>query len=118
MDFECSIAYVKNSLVVDSDEMRMIQACAAENQIVVCLGLSEKGGHSTHIGQCTIDSDGKLSMKRRKLKPFHLERTVFGDGNGKSLLNVSETSARRVGQLSCGVRCQGMWQQRAKLTSS
>jgi hypothetical protein len=31
MDFECSIAYVKNSLVVDSDEMRMIQACAAEN---------------------------------------------------------------------------------------
>ena len=108
MDFECNIAYVKNSLVVGLDEMRMIQACAAENQIVVCLGLSEKDGHSTYIGQCTIDSDGELSMKLRKLKPFHLERMVFGDGNGKSLLNVSETAVGRVRQLSCGVRCQGV----------
>ena len=37
-------------------------------------------------------------------KPLHFERTVFGDGDGASLNNVVSTSARNVGQLSCGVR--------------
>ena len=104
MDFNMSINYTKNSLVVGSEEMKQIQSCAAENEIVVCLGYSELRGNSTYMAQCTIDSDGKLLMTRRKLKPFHLERTVFGDGDGASLNNVVSTSAGKVGQLSCGVR--------------
>ncbi len=102
MDFDLSVRYMKNSLRVDSEEMKAIQACAAENKIVVCLGYSELLGGSTYVGQCTIDSDGKLLMNRRKLKPFHIERSVFGDGDGPSLENVSETTVGRVGQLSCG----------------
>jgi len=105
MDFDCSVAYIKNSLAIDSDEMRTIQKCAAENEIVVSLGFSERDGHSTYIAQCIINSDGQLLMHRRKLKPFHMERTVFGDGDGPSLENVVQTSAGRVGQLSCGVSC-------------
>lgn len=103
MDFALSIEYKKNSLQVDSDEMRRIQACAAENNIVVCLGYSELKGQSIYIGQCTINSDGKLLMSRRKLKPFHLERSIFGDGDGPSLENVKQTTVGNVGQLSCGV---------------
>lgn len=99
-----TIKYAKNSLVVDSDEMRRIQSCAAENNIVVCLGFSELKRNSTYIGQCTIDNNGELLMHRRKLKPVHVERSAFGDGNGTSLENVVLTGAGRVGQLSCGVR--------------
>jgi hypothetical protein len=109
MDFDLSVRYTKNSLRVDSEEMKAIQACAAENKIVVCLGYSELFGNSTYVGQCTIDSDGKLLMTRRKLKPFHVERSVFGDGDGPSLENVVDTGVGRVGQLSCGVGVARPW---------
>lgn len=99
-----TIRYAKNSLLVDSDEMRRIQSCAAENNIVVCFGFSELKGNSTYIGQCTIDNSGDLLIHRRKLKPVHVERSAFGDGDGTSLENVVLTGVGRVGQLSCGVR--------------
>lgn len=103
MDFEMNIRYADNSLSIDSEEMKQLQSCAAENNIVVCLGYSEKKGNSLYIGQCTIDNNGELLMSRRKLKPVHLERTLFGDGNGPSLNNVAATSIGKVGQLSCAV---------------
>lgn len=103
MDFEMNIRYANNSLSIDSEEMKQLQSCAAENNIVVCLGLAERKGSSLYIGQCTIDNTGELVMSRRKLKPVHMERTLFGDGDGPSLNNVATTSVGRVGQLSCAV---------------
>ncbi|CEI60150.1 Arylacetonitrilase [Fusarium venenatum] len=102
MDLEMSVNYIKNSLRVDSEEMQAIKSCAAQNNIVVCVGFSELCGGSVYIAQCTIDSNGELLMTRRKLKPFHIERTMFGDGHGQSLNNVASTTVGRVGQLSCG----------------
>jgi len=82
--------------------MRKIQSCAAKNGIAVSLGFSENDNNSLYIAQATIDSDGKLLMTRRKLKATHMERTIFGDASGKSLLNVSTTAfGRRVGSLAC-----------------
>lgn len=52
------------------------------------MGFSERYLGSVYIAQCTINSDGALLMTRRKLKPVHMERTIFGDGDGPSLLNV------------------------------
>ncbi|EHK21560.1 uncharacterized protein TRIVIDRAFT_192048 [Trichoderma virens Gv29-8] len=101
MDFEMNIRYCDNSLSINSEEMKQLQSCAAENNIVVCLSYSERKGNSLYIGQCTIDSNGELVMSRRKLKPVHMERTLFGDGNGPSLNNVATTGVGRVGQLSC-----------------
>jgi hypothetical protein len=103
MDFEMNIRYADNSLSINSEEMKQLQSCAAENNIVVCLGYSERKGNSLYIGQCTIDNNGELVMSRRKLKPVHMERTLFGDGNGPSLNNVATTGVGRVGQLSCAV---------------
>jgi len=54
IDFDLSIQYTKNSLVIDSEEMKTIQACAAENSIVVCLGFSELSNACLYVGQCTI----------------------------------------------------------------
>jgi predicted amidohydrolase len=79
------VKYIKNSLVVDSIEMETIRECAAKNKIIVSLGFSENDGNSLYIAQCTIGSDGQIKMKRRKIKPTHMERTIFGDGSGSSL---------------------------------
>lgn len=41
-------------------------------------------------------------MARRKIKPTHMERTIFGDGTGNSLNNVRDIEGvGRVGQLAC-----------------
>lgn len=87
--------------------MRTIQQCAAENGVVVSLGFSENDHNSVYIAQALIDSDGKLLMKRRKLKPTHMERTIFGDASGDSLTNVAQTKiGKRVGALACWEHCQ------------
>ncbi|EXJ90738.1 hypothetical protein A1O1_03842 [Capronia coronata CBS 617.96] len=102
-----STQYIKNSLAVDSDEMRTIQKCAAQNGVVVSLGFAENDNNSVYIAQALIDSDGKLLMTRRKLKPTHMERTIFGDASGNSLMNVAPTRVgKRVGSLACWEHCQ------------
>ncbi|TVY71381.1 Arylacetonitrilase [Lachnellula suecica] len=102
-----STQYIKNSLVVSSPEMRTIQSCAASHGIVVSLGFSENDHNSLYIAQAIIDSDGKLLMKRRKIKATHMERTIFGDASGSSLLNVVDTGlGRRVGALACWEHAQ------------
>jgi nitrilase len=78
VDFPLTVEYIKNSLSVESEEMKTLCECARENEIVVVLGFSERDGASVYISQCTIGANGKLLMKRRKLKPSHMERTVFG----------------------------------------
>ncbi|KAF7884951.1 hypothetical protein EAF00_010769 [Botryotinia globosa] len=101
-----STTYIKNSLVVDSDEMRNIQDCAAKHGIVVSLGFSENDNNSLYIAQAIIDGDGTIVMKRRKLKATHMERTIFGDASGDSLMNVASTRVGKVGTLACWEHCQ------------
>ncbi|ODM14950.1 hypothetical protein SI65_09702 [Aspergillus cristatus] len=101
VDMERSVAYIRNSLRYDSPEMERIRTCALENKINVVLGFSENYHGSLYIAQCIITDNGEIKAKRRKLKPTHMERTIFGDCTGDSLLNVVDTSVGRVGALSC-----------------
>jgi len=101
VDFDLLNAYMKNSLVVDSDDMRKICKCAAQNSITVVMSFSENDNHSLYISQCTIGADGNIKMLRRKMKPTHMERTMFGDASGGSLNNVVQTPLARVGGLCC-----------------
>lgn len=94
--------YIKNSLSYDSPFMKRICTTAKKHKIAVVLGLSENDGDSLYIAQCTISSTGDIINKRRKLKPTHAERTVFGDANAKSLFNVVDVEGvGKVGALSC-----------------
>ncbi|GKZ28467.1 hypothetical protein AbraIFM66950_007135 [Aspergillus brasiliensis] len=101
VDMGLFTTYLKNSLSYDSEHMRRICNAAAQHKITVVLGFSERDGNSLYIGQCTIDSTGKLVMRRRKMKPTHMERTVFGDSSGRSLLNVVDLPIGKVGALAC-----------------
>ncbi len=92
--------YFENSVEARSDEDRTIAEAAKRNSIQVSMGLSERDGGSLYIAQWHYDESGKAISRRRKLKPTHVERTVFGEGDGSDLA-VIETSIGRVGQLSC-----------------
>ncbi|PSN68107.1 carbon-nitrogen hydrolase [Corynespora cassiicola Philippines] len=95
--------YIKNSLRYDSPQIARLQTAARQSNIAVVLGFSENDGkNSLYIAQCIISAKGELLMRRRKLKPTHMERTVFGDAGGDSLDNVVDVEGvGKVGALAC-----------------
>lgn len=92
--------YFDNSVEAGSAHDRAIAEAARANNIQVSLGLSEREGGSLYIAQWHYDENGGIIKRRRKLKPTHVERTVFGEGDGSDL-HVAETALGRIGQLSC-----------------
>ena len=92
--------YNENSLRKDSPQLQRLCDAARDNNIMVAMGASERDGGSLYISQFFIDADGTLIDVRRKLKPTHVERTVFGDGHGNNLC-VYETDLGRIGGLCC-----------------
>lgn len=92
--------YHQNSLAVDSEEFETICSAARDNNICVVLGYSERAGGSLYIGQSIIGNDGSVIGSRRKLKPTHVERSVFGESDGSSL-QVHDTDVGQLGALCC-----------------
>ena len=92
--------YHDNSLVYGSPQADRLAQAAKEHAIVVVMGHSEKQGGSLYMGQWIIGADGETIAQRRKLKPTHVERTVFGEGDGSDLA-VHDTPLGRVGALCC-----------------
>jgi nitrilase len=92
--------YFENSLVIDSAELRLLCASAKKHHMHVVMGHSERAGGSLYMGQCQIDHNGELIHARRKLKPTHVERSVFGEGDGSDLA-VHATALGNVGALCC-----------------
>ena len=88
----------------------MLQAAAKEHAIAVVLGFSERSpSHSVYISQAIISPQGQLLAHRRKLKPTHMERTIFGDGSGRDLNNVAEIDfGAEHGKIKVG--CLACWE--------
>ncbi|KAK7739735.1 hypothetical protein SLS53_005705 [Cytospora paraplurivora] len=93
--------YRENSLAVDSEEMRRIRRAARDNQIFVSMGFSEIDHATLYLAQVLIDPRGDVINHRRKIKPTHVEKLVYGDGSGDSFMSVTQTEIGRVGQLNC-----------------
>ena len=92
--------YHDNSLVIGSPEFERIRDAARKHRIWISSGFSEKAGGSLYIAQFLIDDKGNVVQTRRKLKPTHVERTVFGEGDGSDL-SVCETEIGNIGSLCC-----------------
>lgn len=92
--------YHANSPTLDGEHLRKICEAAREHSITVVLGFSEKDEGSLYIAQVIIDSDGQIILHRRKLKPTHVERTLFGESDGSGI-KVVDTSLGRLGALNC-----------------
>jgi len=93
--------YFDNSLSYDSPQSARISAAAKRNKITVVLGLSERDGGSLYIAQWLIGPDGETIAKRRKLRPTHAERTVFGEGDGSQIAVHERADIGRLGALCC-----------------
>jgi len=92
--------YHDNSLDFNSPQAERLADAARENRIHVVMGCSERDGGSLYISQLLIDAAGCTIARRRKLKPTHVERTVFGEGDGADLV-VHDTALGRLGALCC-----------------
>lgn len=105
LDFDINVQYIKNSMRLHSPEMDTLRACARQHGIAVSLGFSENDDDSVYIAQALIGADGEIKVHRRKMKPTHMERTVFGDASAQCLASVASlpnlAGGARVGQLSC-----------------
>ena len=94
------VPYTRNSVEVGTDQFDALRRVASDNGIMVSAGISERAGGSLYLSQVLIGADGEVVSLRRKLKPTHVERSVFGEGYGSDLV-VSDTPIGRVGQLCC-----------------
>lgn len=92
--------YHDNALVVGSAEFKRLADAARALGIWMSTGFSERAGGSLYIAQALFDDQGRVVKTRRKLKPTHVERTVFGEGDGSDLA-VMDTAIGKVGMLAC-----------------
>ena len=97
--------YFDNALVVGSGEFQEICAAAARYKIFVVLGFCERPAGTLYLSQAIIDDTGAVVNTRRKLKPTHVERSVFGEGDGSDL-RVDDTRLGRMGALCCAEHVQ------------
>ncbi len=93
-------AYHDNSMEVGSAQHNKICAAAQRHNMHVVFGFSEKAGGSVYLAQTIIGPDGQVIANRRKLRPTHVERSVFGDGDGSNLA-VHDTELGKLGALCC-----------------
>lgn len=92
--------YAENSMTRDGAEMQRIAAAAEQHGVHVVFGFSERAGGSLYMSQAFIDDTGEVISVRRKLKPTHVERSVFGEGDGSDI-QVHDTKLGKVGALNC-----------------
>ncbi|KAK2809036.1 hypothetical protein FQN50_004089 [Emmonsiellopsis sp. PD_5] len=95
--------YAQESVVVEGDEIKHIQAACRSAGVTINLGISERiaGGYTLFNSQVSIDSDGTLLGVHRKLQPTYSERFVWGQGNGSSLRNWRTAAGYNLGGLAC-----------------
>jgi len=98
--------YFENAIEIGDVHFERIRMAAEEHKIHVVLGFTERAAGTLYISQSIIDAEGKVIANRRRLKPTHAERTVFGEGDG-SHLAVHSTDLGRLGALCCAETAAG-----------
>ena len=93
--------YHANSIVVGDARFNRLAQAAADNEITVVMGASEKDYGSLYMSQFIFGADGDTLFTRRKLKPTHVERAMFGQGDGSHLHVVDVPGIGRLGALNC-----------------
>jgi nitrilase len=109
VDPELHTQYIYNSVPSHEQALDQVKTAARENAIAVVLGFAEQSpSHSVYIAQAIISPEGEILLRRRKIKPTHMERTIFGDGSGGDLNNVVEVDFGEQGKVKVG--CLACWE--------
>lgn len=94
--------YWANSIEADSEEVQKIGEAVRKASMYVALGVTEREpvGGSLHCALFYFNQDGVLVGKHRKLKPTGLERYIWAESDGSTLM-AFDTEVGRVGGLIC-----------------
>ena len=96
------LEYWENSIEFPSIHFDKISAAIKEANLFVALGVTEREaiGGSLHCALFYFDNHGKFIGKHRKLKPTGLERYVWAESDGSTLVSF-DTPIGRIGGLIC-----------------
>ncbi|KAI5480126.1 nitrilase [Pseudohyphozyma bogoriensis] len=101
-DQEFVLQYQKNSLSRKSPEYTRILQAVREAGAWVVFGFSEREGGTIYMAQSFINPSGEVVLHRRKIKPTHAERYLWGDGQADSLqTSVTTDDGVVIGGLNC-----------------
>jgi aliphatic nitrilase len=92
--------FFTNNVVVGSEQTDRIGAAARQAGAYVVVGVSEREGGTLYNTLLYFDDHGVIIGRHRKLQPTHVERTVWGRGDGSGL-RIHETPYGRIGGLIC-----------------
>lgn len=94
--------YWANSIETDSEEVQKIGEAVRQAGMYVALGVTEREpvGGSLHCALFYFNQEGVLVGKHRKLKPTGLERYIWAESDGSTLM-AFDTKVGRVGGLIC-----------------
>ncbi|MDZ8274830.1 carbon-nitrogen hydrolase family protein [Microbacterium aquimaris] len=89
-----------SAMAVDGPQIARIRDAARVAGTAVVMGYSERAAGSVYMSQAFIGADGELIANRRKLKPTHVERSLYGEGDGSGF-GVHPIGSALVGGLNC-----------------
>ena len=96
--------YWNNSLEIEhsSQYIEKISVAIKKANLFVALGVTEREsvGGSLHCALLYFDKEGKLIGKHRKLKPTGLERYIWAESDGSTLVSF-DTQIGKIGGLIC-----------------
>jgi nitrilase len=94
--------YWHNSLEINSKHIKDISNAIKKANLFVALGVTEKEniGGSLYCSLLYFDRQGNLIGKHRKLKPTGLERYIWAESDGSTLVSF-DTDIGKIGGLIC-----------------
>ena len=92
--------YFENAITLGSPQLQQLQMTCRTRGIHAVIGMNYRDHGTLYIAQAIIDDTGAVRAIRRKLKPTHVERAVFGEGDGSDMA-VHDTALGRIGALNC-----------------
>ncbi|NQU33218.1 MAG: carbon-nitrogen hydrolase family protein [Bacteroidetes bacterium] len=96
------LEYYKNSLDVESNELKRLEKLCNEKNIYLVIGVAEKENISGSLFCSTlyISPEKGLLGVHRKIKPTGIERLIWAEGSGDSLVTF-QTRIGKLGGLIC-----------------
>ncbi|MBI4443014.1 MAG: carbon-nitrogen hydrolase family protein [Acidobacteria bacterium] len=101
--WQAAAEYIDSAVEIPGPVTDKICAAARRTGVDVVIGVSERSKQSRATVYCTllfVGREGTILGQHRKLKPTHAERTVWGEGEARSL-RVYERPYGRVSGLAC-----------------
>jgi len=96
------LRYVESAIEVPSAASDQLAAIAAEQQVYLVVGITEKSsiGGSLYCSLVYYNPKGQLMGIHRKVKPTGAERIIWGEGDGSDI-QVFTTPFGKIGGLIC-----------------